>query len=86
MEKTRTRGDVIVEDIKVGDIHYEYDMGIGIKSKVLTKPTKDENGSWVWKSENLKSGGVIDYLVCPDYPHYSVKLYTYEAYSGVSYV
>lgn len=26
-KKTRTKGNVIVEDIKIGDIHYEYDLG-----------------------------------------------------------
>jgi hypothetical protein len=28
---TRTRGNVIIENIKVGDIHYEYELGLGIK-------------------------------------------------------
>ena len=37
---THTKGNIIVEEIKVGDIHYEYDMGLGIKCEVLTKPTK----------------------------------------------
>jgi hypothetical protein len=83
---TRTGGDVIVEEIKVGDIHYEFEMGMGIKSQVLTEPTKDENGNWIWKSKNLNSGDEIEYMVNPKYPHYSVKLYTYEAYSGVSYI
>lgn len=31
---TYTKGNVIVEKIKIGDIHYEYEYGIGIKSEV----------------------------------------------------
>lgn len=41
---TYTRGNIIIEDIKVGDIHYEFSMGIGIKVEVLSLPFRDENG------------------------------------------
>lgn len=88
---TYTRGDVIVEEIEIGDIHYEYDY-FGIKVVVLEKPTLDEDGNWVWKSEKInyetgeRTGEIINYLVNPKYPHYSVKLYTYEAYAGVQFV
>ena len=45
--KTYTKGNVIVEDIKVGDIHYEYGYGVGVKSKVLTLPKfNEEHGLW----------------------------------------
>jgi len=37
--KTYTKGNVIVEEIKVGDIHYEYELGVGIKCEVTTLPT-----------------------------------------------
>lgn len=85
-KKTRTKGNVIVEDIKIGDIHYEYDLGVGIKSQVLTLPILDENGNYTWKSKNLTSGLIIDYLVNPDYPHYSVNLYDFEAYNVKIYI
>lgn len=62
-KKTRTKGNVIVEDIKIGDIHYECDLGVGIKSQVLTLPTLDENGNYVWKSKNLTSGLITNFLV-----------------------
>jgi hypothetical protein len=29
--KTYTKGNIIVEDIKVGDIHYEFEYSLGIK-------------------------------------------------------
>jgi len=64
--KTITKGNIIVEDIEIGDIHYEYDFGLGIKCEVITKPTKDQNGNWVWKSKNLKSNKIIEYLVNPE--------------------
>ena len=83
---TRTKGNVIVENIKIGDIHYEYDLGVGIKSEVITKPKKNKEGNWIWKSKNVNSGEEINYLVNPKYPHYSVNLYDYEAYKVKSYV
>ena len=79
---TRTKGNVIIEDIKVGDIHYEYDMQIGmnIECKVLTKPTQTEEGNWTWKSQDVNSDEEIDYMVNPEYSHYAPNLYDYEAY------
>jgi hypothetical protein len=76
----RTKGDVIVQNIKVGDIHYEFEYGTGIKCEVITKPIQNEEGNWVWFSKNVYSGAKISYLVNPDHPHYSPNLYTYEAY------
>lgn len=81
MSKTLTKGNVIVEDIKVGDIHYEYDLGLVCKSEVVSEPRKNNAGQWEWKSKNLKTGVVFGYLVDPEFPaHYSVNLYDYEAY------
>lgn len=81
-EKTYTAGNVIIEDIKIGDIHYEYELGLCIKSKVITLPVLNENGQFEWKSQRISNGEIIDYLVTPKYSHYSAKLYDYEAYSG----
>ena len=86
MSKTLTKGNVIVEEIKVGDIHYEYDLGVGIKCKVVSLPKKNKDGNWEWQSENVNSGETINYMVNPKYPHYSVNLYDYEAYQVKSYV
>ena len=84
---TRTKGNVIVEEINVGDIHYEYDMGMGIKCKVVTKPEFSEmSGGWEWESENIKTGKIINYFVNPEYPHYSINLYDYEAYNVRTYI
>ena len=83
---THTKGNVIVEEINIGDIHYEYGMGVGIKSEVISKPMLNEDGNWTWKSKNIVSGEEINYMVNPDYPHYSVNLYDYEAYIVKCYI
>jgi len=84
--KTYTKGNVIVEEIKVGDIHYEYDCGMGIKCVVLSVPTLNESGQYEWRSKNTNSGKEINYLVDPKYSHYSANLYNYEAYKVNTYI
>ena len=84
--KTYTRGDVIVEEIKVGDIHYEYEYGVGLKCEVMTLPKLNESGQYEWESKNLNSGEVIKYMIDPKYSHYSSNLYTYEAYKVNTYI
>lgn len=32
---TMTKGNVVIESIKIGDIHYEYDYGCGVKVEVI---------------------------------------------------
>jgi hypothetical protein len=77
---TMTKGNVIVENIKVGDIHYEFEYGMGIKCEVITLPIRDDEGYWAWKSKNLTTGKEIDYGVREGIAHYSSNLYDYEAY------
>lgn len=92
MKQTMTRGNVIVENIKVGDIHYEYDMGVGLKCEVITLP-KLEDEQWDWQSKNLTTGAIIEYSV-PDVNsegykfnnQCGLKLYDYEAYTVKFYV
>ena len=81
-----TKGNVIVNKIKIGDIHYEFDMGFCVKSEVMTEPIKNKEGNWTWKSKSFKTGREINYMVNPEYPHYSVKLYDYEAYLGCKHI
>ena len=77
-----TRGDVIVNEIKIGDVHYEYDLGAEIKTEVLTKPERDTDGYWTWKSRDRR-GNIINYGVHERFAHYGPKLYTYRAYQGM---
>lgn len=78
--KIITGGDVIVNEIKVGDTIYEYEFNIEIKTTVKTLPTRNEDGLWEWVGET-DDGNIVNYAVHEDYPHYSPKLYTYQAYS-----
>ncbi len=85
--KTLTKGNVIVEDIKVGDIHYEYDLGLGIKCEVISLPERSAEGYWTWQSKNLTNGNIIDYGVNENFPsYYAVNLYDYEAYQVNMYI
>ena len=82
-ERIFTKGNVEVQNIKVGDVHFEFEYNICIKSEVLELPKKNTDGCWCWKSKNLKNGKIIEYMVNPKYPsNYSVNLYDYEAYLG----
>lgn len=86
MIKTHTRGNVIVEDIKVGDTHYEFEYGHCIKSHVISLPVRSEDGYWTWQSKHDLSDRIIDYGVREGMAHYSAKLYDHEAYGGCKYI
>lgn len=43
MSKTYTKGNIVIEEIKIGDIHYEYDCGMGVKVRVISLPVKNED-------------------------------------------
>ncbi len=81
MSKTYTKGNVIVEDIKVGDTHYEFEYNMCIKSEVISLPTRDEDGLWEWQSKR-SNGQIINYAVSEGHSHYGPNLYDYEAYKG----
>jgi hypothetical protein len=78
--KIFTKGNVEVQDIKIGDIHYEYGYGVGIKVQVKTLPQRDEDGYWTWKSVQLSTGKEIDYGVSEGNSAYAPNLYEHEAY------
>jgi len=78
--KTHTKGNIIVEDIKIGDIHYEFAYGFGIEVKVLSLPVMKDN-CFVWESKNVRSGAIVNYAVDPKYSHYGPNIYDYKAYS-----
>lgn len=79
--KTLTKGGIVIENIKVGDIHYEYEYGFCIKSEVIEEP-KLIDGSYFWKSKNISTGKIIEYGQNPEYSAYGLNLYDYEAYKG----
>jgi len=81
-----TRGNVIVNKIKVGDIHYEFYMDLAIKCEVITLPTNDGNGYWTWKSRNVNTGEEINYGVRENNIMFSLNLYDYEVYPDCEYI
>jgi hypothetical protein len=63
-----TKGNVEVQNIKVGDIHYEYEFGCGIKVRVITLPDFESGAEgrnyWFWQAElvaDLSDKEVIEY-------------------------
>ena len=85
--KTYTKGSVIIEDIKIGDIHYEYEYGMCIKSTVISLPVPEQQEDgimWSWQSKHINSDRIIEYAVHSKYSHYGPNLYDYEAYSGMT--
>lgn len=91
MKKATTKGGIIIEDIKVGDIHYEYEYGLCIKTRVIEGPMQTENDEdnhsvWSWKSVHIlpdgTDGKIIDYQVSSKYSYYGPNVYNYEAYIG----
>jgi len=83
---TRTKGDVIVENVSIGDTHYEVIGPFGIECVVETQPTKDDEGNWSWESRNVKTDVLINYFVHRDYPQYGPNLYTNKAYNVNSWI
>lgn len=81
-----TKGGIDVETIAVGDIHYEYEYGHGIKVEVMTKPEVNSERQWTWKSKLLAGGTlgeIIDYMIVEKYSHYGPNLYNYKAYGEI---
>lgn len=76
-----TKGGIIIESIMVGDIHYEFEFNVGIRCEVITKPEKDEENVWRWKSRNTNTGKEIHYLITEGFEYYGPNLYDYEAYN-----
>ena len=79
---TLTKGNIVIEDIKIGDIHYEYDMGMVVKVEVTSLPVKSDEGKFTWESKNVLTGKEVHYLLTPGFEHYGPNLYDYEAYKG----
>lgn len=86
MSKTTTKGGFDPEQLKVGDILYEYEYGCVMKSVVCSAPTCsiDEDGQeiWEWKAKHNKSDQIIHYRVGTRFSHYGPNVYLYEAYLG----
>jgi hypothetical protein len=82
-----TKGNIEVQDIKIGDIHYEYSYNFYMKVEVISLPVSTPNSDgtpyWSWQSKVIKSENIIDYGVDPEYSHFGPNLYDYPAYGGI---
>lgn len=74
-----TKGNVEVQNIKLGDIHYEYGYGAELKSTVIGIPKEVEPGYWQWINKTDNNEEVV-YGVREDMGHYGPNVYTYQAY------
>ena len=79
----RTKGDVIVQAIEIGDILYEYGYGQEIVTEVLTLPEEEDPrnpGYFTWRAKVVGKDTIIEYGAHKNYAHYGPNLYTYPAY------
>ena len=85
MSKTLTKGNIIIEDIRVGDIIYEYEtsLGLGIKSILIEEPVLDGE-VWRFKTKIQSNGKIINYSQSKNYPHYGLNIYSSPVYLGIN--
>lgn len=83
--KTRTKGNVIIQNIKKGDKHFEYQGNQGMKCEVLSIP-KWDGEAWEWKSKNLTTGRVTLYRIVHHHTDQRPMLYDYPAFQQVKYI
>lgn len=86
----KTRGNIVVEDIKVGDIHYEYGYRREEYVMEVTQvPTRSESSigaQWTWKAKCIQAphpdyiGNENEFLITEGLEHYGPTLYNYQAY------
>lgn len=78
-----TKGDVIINKIKVGDIHYEFEYNSYIKTEVIEAPVRNDDGVWYWKSKKCNNPDVIINYGQAENPYgHGLNLYTCEVYQG----
>lgn len=79
----RTKGNVEVDKIKIGDVHYEFEHPFFVKVEVIELPKEVEPGFWIWRAKNtLNENQIITYSVRVGFEHYGPNLYDHESYRG----
>jgi hypothetical protein len=93
MNKCLSKGGVVINDIEIGDTHFECEYGCYIECAVITKPVRTESTSerdgkvsvqWTWKSKNKLNDKIIDYLITEGFQHYGPNLYNEQVYMGLT--
>jgi len=80
--KTMTKGNVIIEELKIGDTIYEYNTGLHCESIVMNLPVL-EGDIYSWYAKEKTTNRIIHYKQNVKYPHYGLNIYTYPAYVKV---
>lgn len=71
-----TAGNIRTEDIRQGDIHYDFASGMYMEVEVISIP-QQKDGVWSWKAMCTTGKAIIDYHVSIDR---NKKLYDHLAY------
>lgn len=72
--------------LKIGDIIYECEGGLNIKTRILSVPIEGNNGelenrrTLKWDAENTENNEPIAYFVTEGYMHYGPRMYTEPQY------
>ncbi len=69
----KTRGGVVIEEMKIGDILYESEMGMEIQFEVISKPVIENDGerdTATWNGKVIPEGKIVEYVVTDGYQHY----------------
>ena len=82
MKPICTKGNIEVEKIKIGDIHYDFQGKFIREVRVLSLPKRDDTGFWSWESIGVKNEEVYQYSVNESLPQEGPNLYDYIAYEG----
>ncbi len=83
MKRIYTKGNVEVQNIKLGDVQYEFGYGQELKSTVIELPREVEPGYWQWKNKTDNHQEIV-YGVRENMGHYGPNIYTYRAYKTIN--
>ncbi len=78
--KTFTKGNIIIENLKCGDVIYEFGYNMCIKSTITKEPTLVD-GIWYFDSLIEGKNETINYAQSTEYPHYGLNIYDCMAYT-----
>lgn len=62
----KTKGNIEVKNIKVGDIHYEEIDNVMVKMKVTKKPYLTDHNDYCWQSKRLDDNLIMNYSISKD--------------------
>src|SRR5438128_990324 len=74
--------------MKIGDVFYECEMGLNIRSRVMSEPVVSNDGYegrrvLRWAAENTEDGSSVDYMLTEGLDHYGPRIYDAPQYGYV---